>query len=183
MSDASRTFLDESRAFLAKDYMPKIEGCVGQLTEGQIWSRSNEASNSIGNLLLHLTESSRYWAVEVIGGKPIGRVRQKEFDRREPVSPKQLLDDLRAAMSEVDARLVKLTDKSLLEMRTSHGDQLTVLWCVYHLVEHFSMHTGQILSMTKALVGELAPSAGRWRSGSRLPLLHVDALQKKPEAE
>ena len=31
---------------------------------------------------------------------------------------------------------------------------ITVLWCIYHVVEHFSMHTGQILSMTKALVSD-----------------------------
>src|SRR5213595_2016534 len=119
MSDASRTFLDESRAFLAKDYMPKIEGCVGQLTEEQIWSRSNAASNSIGNLLLHLTGSSRYWAVEVIGGEPIGRVRQAEFDRREPVSPEKLMSDLRAAMSEVDRYLAGLSGEALLELRAT----------------------------------------------------------------
>jgi len=156
MSGISRQFLDESRAFLTQDYMPKIEGCVSQLNERQVWSRSNDASNSIGNLLLHLAGSSRYWAVEVIGGKPIGRVRQQEFDRRDPVSPQQLLADLRAVMNEVDAQLAKLSDDALLEMRTSHKERLTVLWCVYHLVEHFAMHTGQILSMTKALVGELA---------------------------
>jgi len=139
MSGISRQFLDESRAFLTQDYMPKIEGCVSQLNERQVWSRSNDASNSIGNLLLHLAGSSRYWAVEVIGGKPIGRVRQREFDRRDPVSPQQLLADLRAVMNEVDAQLAKLSDDALLEMRTSHKERLTVLWCVYHLVEHFAM--------------------------------------------
>jgi len=50
--------------------MPKIERCLAQLTEEQIWSRTNDASNSIGNLLLHLTGSSRYWAAEVIGARP-----------------------------------------------------------------------------------------------------------------
>jgi uncharacterized damage-inducible protein DinB len=161
MRDVSRTFLDESRGFLTKDYLPKIERCVNRLTPAQVWSRSNEASNSIGNLLLHLAGSSRYWAVEVIGGKPIGRVRRQEFDGREPVPAEQLLADLRRAVSEVDGQLATLTDQGLLEMRTSHEEQLTVLWCVYHIVEHFSMHTGQILSMAKALVGELSPSAAR----------------------
>jgi uncharacterized damage-inducible protein DinB len=156
VSDCSKQFLDESRAFLTRDYLPAIEGCVAQLTEQQIWSRSNEASNSIGNLILHLTGSSRYWAVEVIGGTPIGRVRQQEFDRREPVAPEKLLSNLRAVMEEVDQKLAELPGEKLLEMRASHGDQLSVLWCVYHLVEHFSMHTGQILTMTKAMVGELS---------------------------
>ena len=161
MSDLARQFLDDSRAFLTQDYLPKIERCVAQLTEKQIWARENDASNSIGNLMLHLAGSSRYWAVEVIGGKSIGRVRQREFDQRAPISPEQLLADLRAAVSEVDREVAKLSANTLLEPRTSHEEKSTVLWCVYHIVEHFSMHTGQILTMTKALVGDLAPAARR----------------------
>src|SRR6267142_5545676 len=155
MHDLSQQFISDSRAFLTEDYMPKIERCLAQLTKEQVWSRSNDPSNSIGNLLLHLAGSSRHWAVEVIGGKPIGRVRQAEFERREPVSPEQLMADLRAAVSEVDRQLAELPGEALLGVRTTHGEKLTVLWCVYHIVEHFAMHTGQILSMTKAFVGEL----------------------------
>jgi uncharacterized damage-inducible protein DinB len=161
MSDVSRAFLDDSRAFLTQDYMPKIERCMSRLTEEQVWSRSDGASNSIGHLLLHLAGSSRYWAIEVIGGQPIGRMWQQEFDRREPLSPDRLLADLRAAVADVDRRLAELSAETLLEERISHDEEPTVLWCVYHIVEHFSMHTGQILSMAKALAGELRPSAAR----------------------
>jgi uncharacterized damage-inducible protein DinB len=159
--DVSRQFLSDSRAFLTKDYLPKIERCVSQLTPEQIWFRANDSSNSIGNLLLHLAGSSRYWAIEVIGGEPIGRIRQQEFDRREPLSPDRLLADLRAAVADVDRRLAKVSAETLLENRNSHDEEVTVLWCVFHIVEHFSMHTGQILSMAKAFVGELNPPAGR----------------------
>jgi len=155
MSDVSKGFLDESRAFLTGDYMPAIERCAAQLTDDQIWRRANEASNSIGNLILHLTWSSRYWAVEVIGGKPIGRVRQREFDQREPIPRERLMADLRAAMAEVDDQLARTTPAGLLETRPTRMEQRSVLWCVYHIVEHFSMHTGQILSMTKDLIGAL----------------------------
>ncbi len=159
MADVSRQFISDSRAFLMEDYLPKIEGCLAQLTEAQIWARANEASNSIGNLVLHLAGSSRYWAVEVVGGKSIGRVRQGEFDRREPIATERLVADFRAAMKEVDRQLEAIPDGALLEMRTSRGEEASVLWCVYHIVEHFAMHTGQILSMTKALVGNLTPAA------------------------
>ena len=54
MADVSRQFISDSRVFLTEDYIPKIERCVTQLTEAQIWSRTNEGSNSIGNLVLHL---------------------------------------------------------------------------------------------------------------------------------
>ena len=97
----------------------------------------------------------------MIGGEPIGRIRQQEFDRREPLSPDRLLADLRAAVADVDRRLAKVSAETLLENRNSHDEEVTVLWCVFHIVEHFSMHTGQILSMAKAFVGELNPPAGR----------------------
>jgi uncharacterized damage-inducible protein DinB len=161
MTSFPRQFLDESRAFLTGDYLPKIERCVQQLTSDQIWSRSNESSNSIGNLMLHLAGSSRYWAIEVIGGASIGRVRQREFDQREPIPTEQLLAGLRSAVAEVDQKLASLPEESLLEIRTARDEKATVLWCVYHIVEHFSMHTGQILSMAKSLVGELASPAER----------------------
>jgi uncharacterized damage-inducible protein DinB len=161
LPDVSRQFLSDSRAFLTQDYLPKIERSVSQLTPEQIWFRANDASNSIGNLLLHLSGSSRYWAIEVIGRQAIGRIREQEFDRREPLSPERLLADLRAGVADVDRRLAELSAETLLEKRTSHDEEVTVLWCVYHIVEHFSMHTGQILSMAKALVGELRPSAAR----------------------
>lgn len=159
MIDVSRQFISDSRAFLTEDYVPKIERCLAQLSEAQIWSRTNEASNSIGNLVIHLAGSSRYWAVEVIGGKPTGRVRQDEFDRRESIPSERLLADFRAAMKEVDRQLEAIPNGALLEMRTSRGEEQSVLWCVYHIVEHFAMHTGQILSMTKALVGDLTPAS------------------------
>ncbi len=158
MDDLSQRFLSDTRDFLTKDYLPKIERCVAQLTEEQIWSRSNGASNSIGNLMLHLAGSSRWWAAEIIGGKSTGRVRQSEFDERGPMSSERLLATLRAAVTEVDRRLAELPGETLLETRSVREEQFTVLWCVYHIVEHFSMHTGQILSMTKAMVGELTPA-------------------------
>jgi len=155
MSDVSRTFLTDSRAFLTQDYMPKIERCIARLNEEQVWFRGDGASNSIGHLLLHLTGSTRYWAIEVIGGSSIGRVRQREFDPPATVPTDRLMADLRAVVTEVDELLAQMSASVLLDERTIREERVTVLWCVYHIVEHFSMHTGQIISMTKAFVGDL----------------------------
>lgn len=154
MPGISQQFLSDSRAFLTEDYLPTIERCVARLSNEQIWSRSNEASNSIGNLILHLTGSTRYWASDVIGGDPTGRVRQREFDQRDLLSSDELLTGLRAAVAEADRRLAGLSGSQLLETRATKEERPTVLWCVYHIVEHFAMHTGQIASMTKALCGK-----------------------------
>lgn len=159
MPDIGSRFLNDSRAFLTEDYLPKIERGVAALSDDQIWLRPNEASNSIGNLLLHLAGSSRYWATEVIGRQHTGRVRQREFDERGPIPAERLLADLRAAVREVDQHLADVPSGALLEVRTARDERFTVLWCIYHIVEHFSMHTGQILSMAKALAGESVKAA------------------------
>ena len=45
-----------------------------------------------------------------------------------------------------------LSEADLLEPRTIQGRETTVLAAIYHVVEHFGMHTGQIVLMTKASV-------------------------------
>ena len=47
-------FLEFSRAKLNDEYWPRLRTSVESLSEEQVWWRPNEASNSIGNLLLHL---------------------------------------------------------------------------------------------------------------------------------
>ena len=63
MSDLGQAFIARSQHHLAEDFLPKIERCLGRLTDEQIWWRANEQSNSIGNLLLHLSGNVRQWIV------------------------------------------------------------------------------------------------------------------------
>ena len=39
-------------------------------------------------------------------------------------------------------------------MRRIQDYEVTVLEAIYHVVEHFGMHTGQIILLTKARTGE-----------------------------
>src|SRR5262249_7048466 len=59
----TRLFLDFSRTKLLDEYWPRLRSCVETLTERQVWWRPNEASNSIGNLILHLNGNVRQWLV------------------------------------------------------------------------------------------------------------------------
>ena len=53
-SELATRFLAYSRSRMIGQNWPNLRECVESLSDGQIWSRPNEASNSIGNLLLHL---------------------------------------------------------------------------------------------------------------------------------
>ena len=41
------------------------------------------------------------------------------------------------------------------EVRQVHGSDTTVMEAIYHVVEHFSMHTGQIQWIAKSQLGHL----------------------------
>lgn len=142
-------FMDESRRFLREIFLPKIEQCVEQLTDEDIWWRANESSNSIGNLLLHLSGNVRQWIVSGLGGEEDQRVRQQEFDEREHLPKDQLIAKLRATVMEADKVLAEANAAQLLELRKIQGNDVSMIYAVYHVVEHFAMHTGQIILITK----------------------------------
>jgi uncharacterized damage-inducible protein DinB len=154
MTDVSRLFIDRSRTFLGSDLLPRIERCLEQLTDEQIWWRANDNSNSIGNLLLHLNGNVRQWIVCGVGGAVDQRNRQQEFDERSMIPRHELIATLRATLNDSDAVLGRLEPSRLLEGRLIQGHDVTVCEAVYHVVEHFSMHTGQIILLAKQLTGK-----------------------------
>jgi uncharacterized damage-inducible protein DinB len=149
MTDIAKQFVAESRGFLSSDYLPKIERCLEALSDEDVWWRANEASNSIGNLLLHLDGSTRAWIIGVAGGSRSPRDRQREFDEREQISRSELMSRLRHTLAEADEVLARLDIGTLLERRQARDEEVTVFSAIYHAVEHFSMHTGQIILLAK----------------------------------
>jgi uncharacterized damage-inducible protein DinB len=149
MNEIGRPFIDSARAYFAEDYLPKIERCLELLTDEQIWWRANPQSNSIGNLLLHLSGNVRQWIVCSLGGAPDQRDRDSEFAQRSSIPRHDLLARLKQALSEADATLAKFDPDELLERRVIQGMDVTALEAIFHVVEHFSMHTGQIIMMAK----------------------------------
>lgn len=133
------------------DYLPKIERCVARLGDDEVWWRRGEESNSIGNLLLHLSGNVRQWIVSGVGGAQDTRTRQSEFDERTRIPRAELLERLRQTLQEADAVLENLRPDVVLERRVFQGTEESILDAVFHVVEHFSMHTGQIILLTKML--------------------------------
>src|SRR5829696_5279997 len=155
MTDATgRAFLEEARRHLSEDYLPKIERCLERLTDEQVWWRAGEHSNSVGNLLLHLEGNLRQWVVCGAGGGRDLRERDREFAERRRLPREELLQSLRAAVAEADAALARLDPRALLETRRVQGLDVTLLAAVFHAVEHFSTHTGQVVLLTKMLADE-----------------------------
>jgi uncharacterized damage-inducible protein DinB len=136
---------------LLEEYVPKIERCLERLSDEQIWWRPNEESNSIGNLVLHLCGNARQWIVSGVGGEADGRQRDAEFAQREVMPRDELLGLLRVTFEDVARVLCSLQPERLLERRTIQGSDVDLLQAIFHVTEHFSMHTGQIIMLTKML--------------------------------
>jgi uncharacterized damage-inducible protein DinB len=149
LTDIAQTFLSESRRLLTSDYLPKIERCLAGLGDEDVWWRPNEASNSIGNLLLHLCGNVRQWIVGGVGGRDIERDRQREFDERKHLPAGELLARIKSVVAEADAVIAGLDAETLTSGRQIQGYDVNVLTAVYHVVEHFGMHTGQIIFLSK----------------------------------
>jgi uncharacterized damage-inducible protein DinB len=147
--DIAAPFLERSRHYLAFEYPTKIRRCLDVLPAAALWRRTDEDSNSVGNLLLHLAGNVRQWIVSAVGGAPDARYRSAEFSVREGAAADELFAALRATLDEADAVIAALTSAALLERRTIQGRDVSVLDAVYHVVEHFALHTGQIILLTK----------------------------------
>lgn len=147
--DTASIFLSKSRYFLTVEYRTKIRAAVESLPPDALWWRANEQSNSVGNLLMHLAGNIRQWIVGGVGGQPNVRDRDGEFAARSGDDAATLLARLDAAIDEVDAVLARLTDADLATHRSIQGRDVNVLEAIYHVVEHFSMHVGQIILVAK----------------------------------
>lgn len=147
-------FLDKSRHLLIVQDPQTIERCLAQLTEDDIWWRPNENANSIGNLLLHLDGNVRQWIIGAVANRSITRNRQQEFDERTPVPSSELMARLRATLDEADGILAGLDAASLQTTRRVFDRDVTVLEAIYHVVAHFSLHTGQIALLMRIRTGK-----------------------------
>jgi hypothetical protein len=147
-------FLEFSRKKLLDQYWPRLRACVESLPDDQVWWRPNDSSNSVGNLILHLNGNVWQWLVASFNRLEDTRDRPAEFNARGDIAGASLVAELTATMEQASKVLSRLTEADLLTPFDIQGYQVTGLEAVYQVVEHFGLHYGQILYMTKMLRGE-----------------------------
>jgi uncharacterized damage-inducible protein DinB len=142
-------FLANSQNLIARQNLPHIVECLQELSEEEIWWRPNSASNSAGNLVLHLCGNVRQWIIAGLGGAEDKRERDREFAERGPLRRQALVMQLRRTVRDASRVLGKLSDDSLARKYEIQGYLVTGLDAVFHVTEHFGYHTGQIIYITK----------------------------------
>jgi uncharacterized damage-inducible protein DinB len=148
-------FIEQADKYLG-EYLRKIEHCTSLLTEAQVWWKPNEACNSVGNLLLHLRGNLSQWVLGGIGGEAIERHRSAEFAARETAAKSDLLAGLAGAVARARITIREMRSADLARAIRVQGYATNGLGVVFHVVEHMAYHTGQIVAVTKQLLGPAA---------------------------
>lgn len=130
---------------------PRIEKCLNELSDKEIWFRPNENTVSIGNLILHLCGNARQWIVSGLGGEKDIRQRSREFSENGPVEKEKLLEMMYKLKTDITKVMHSVSEDNLSKNHKVQGFEETGLAIIIHVIEHFSYHTGQITLHTKLL--------------------------------
>jgi len=142
-------FLQTVRARLVKEYPRQVRACLQTLDDADIWWRPNEHANAVGNLVLHVAGSNRYYLEHVIDGHADVRDRDAEFAARGSVSKQ----DLERIWAETEQRVLRvfdtITPERLRETTDRAGRPSSFAQILLHVTHHNATHVGQIIWITK----------------------------------
>jgi uncharacterized damage-inducible protein DinB len=130
-----------------------LTACVKKLTDEQIWQRHGAYENAVGNLVLHLCGNARQWIMHGVGRAEDVRVRDKEFSADGGMSGAELIALFEATMTEAKAVIATVTAERMVERVIPQGRDVSVLEAIYQVVGHVQQHVGQIILLTKQMLG------------------------------
>jgi uncharacterized damage-inducible protein DinB len=145
------TVLHIARKRLVEDYPEQIRTCLDALTDEQLWWRPNEHSNAVGNLVVHLAGSNRYYLEHVIGGHEDVRNRAAEFAMRGGRSKAELRKHWDDSVRSTERALHAFNPSRLTESTERTGKTTTFAQILLHVSHHNAVHMGQIVYIAKQL--------------------------------
>ncbi len=146
-----REFKEQS-IYRMRESLERIERCVGMLNNDQVWTKPNESSNSIGNLIVHLEGNITQYVLAGLGSKEDDRQRDQEFAMEGGLANEELLEKIGTCIQQANEVIENLPERSMTEMHHIQAYHLSSIGVIVHVVEHLSYHTGQIAFFTKLLL-------------------------------
>lgn len=131
--------------------LPRIEKCLNELEEEDIWLRPNYPSNSVGNLILHLCGNITQYIISSIGGNEDNRKRDEEFSAEGGLTKAELLAKITGVINNAVKIIGGLSENDLLNVSKVQIYEMSGIAKIIHVTEHLSFHTGQIVFWTKLL--------------------------------
>ncbi len=150
-SEVLATTVQAMRVRITRAFPDQIRAAVAQLTDEQIWWRPNEQSNSVGNLVLHLTGSLNHYVNRQIGGIPFERHRDAEFAERKRIPRDELMAGFDEMVANAEKTFASLTPDRLGQASPEPKMSSILAEDIVGVVTHISAHAAQILWITKAL--------------------------------
>lgn len=146
-------FVAEARATLAGAHR-KIEHCLTQLSDADLWWKQHESHNSIQTVILHLCGNLRQWILHGVGDQSDIRDRPQEFSDRSERSKSDLNAMLRDTVEQCDRVLAAMPLDRLLQPRRIQGFDTTLLSAIFDTISHFVGHQHQIVYITRLRLGD-----------------------------
>ena len=147
--------LESLTSRITKILPAQIRSCVEELDEEQLWWRPNEASNSVGNLVLHVSGSLRHYLCRSLGGFEYNRDRAGEFAERGPMTKQELLTVFDEMVNQATATL-EVFDPSRFTASTDEPSYYPYVFDqLVGVLAHLAVHTDQIVYITKLLEGSV----------------------------
>jgi len=143
--------LSALRSRITRVFPAQIHAALDPLTEEQVWWRPNEESNSIGNLVLHLTGSLNHFLNRNIGGIEYTRDRAAEFSERRAIPKAGLLASFDDMVARAGHTFDALTPQRLDDPSPEPKMNTIVFEDLVNVLAHLANHTGQIVWIAKML--------------------------------
>jgi uncharacterized damage-inducible protein DinB len=141
--EMARNFL----GFLRAGALLKIDG----LDDEQIRWRPAPGANSIGALVMHLSDVERFWVRQVFAGEAVAPriARAESFAVPEGWSTADVVAWYRNETAAADAVLDAATDANVASRASFRPT--TLRWILFHLIEEIGRHVGH-LDITRELI-------------------------------
>jgi hypothetical protein len=130
-----------------------LVACLKKLSDEQVWRRGGAHENAVGNLVLHLCGNARQWVIAGVGGTMDVRERDKEFSADGGMSGAELIALFEATMEEAKAVIAATPAVRMMVRVHPQGRDVSVLEAIYQVVTHVHTHVGQIILLTKQMLG------------------------------
>jgi uncharacterized damage-inducible protein DinB len=151
MSGTLQLALNALRARITRVFPEQVRTAMQSLSDEQLWWRPNEASNSIGNLVLHLSGSLDYYLNRNLGGLDFARDRPAEFNERGPIPKDELLARFDTMVANAERTFDALTVESLGAPSPEPTMHTVLFEDLLNVAMHLANHTGQIVWIAKML--------------------------------
>ena len=138
---------------ITRVFPAQIRAAVETLSEEQVWWRPNEESNSVGNILLHLTGSLNHFLNFKIGGIEYSRDREAEFAERRNIPKAELMAMFDEMVARAEQTFSGLTPERLDAPSPEPKMYSIVVEDLIGVATHVANHVGQVVWIAKMLHG------------------------------